>query len=325
MRFRRKTILVGLSVLLVVSWLVFTSGGRSLAAKLGQECLHALLGSFGHSMALHGIVVDQFGKPVPDATVRLFVYSGFLVENSSKEVALKTDARGRFSASGLRGRGLGVSVMKGGYLRIPALGPISSSVSLSYAGGSGDRHADPSNPLVLNLIKVGPVEPMTHVPKKRWKLPLDGTLHPIALDSEDGQGLHQIQFRFFSDRNTLPMDNERNSKMFNWSLELQVPGGGLAWDESDAKFEAPVSGYKEVVRFEYPATTPPGDWKRWRVGRYFVMFADGTYGRIQFSIDGTSDRRPLYMESWLCLTPGSRNLATEYMIINVMESKDPDR
>jgi hypothetical protein len=60
-------------------------------------------------------------------------------------------------------------------------------------------------------------------------------------------------------------------------------------------------------------------------GRYFLKFADDTYGRIHFKIDGASDSRPLYMESWLNLKPGSRNLATDKLIIGEIKSMESDR
>lgn len=166
---------------------------------------------------------------------------------------------------------------------------------------------------------------MIHIGKKRWKLPLDGTPSRIALDSEEGRGTHEIEFRFASDTHSRREPGRSVYDPFDWSFEIRVPGGGLAWDRSDLEFEAPEAGYQESVRYEFPATMPPEEWKRVRQGRYFVKFADGTYGRIQFSIDGGSDRSPLYMESWLSSKPGSRNLATEDMIINVIESEDPER
>src|SRR5690606_16063973 len=112
---------------------------------------------------------------------------------------------------------------------------------------------------------------------------------------------------------------------FDWSFELHVPGGGFIWDETDLEFEAPVSGYEEVVRYEYTATMPRDQWKRVQRGRYFVRFSDNSYGRIQFEIDGASDRMPLRLESWLCLTPDSRNLATENMIISVIGGPESGR
>lgn len=287
------------------------------------ESLIALLNT---SIAVYGKVVDQFGEPVASARVTLSPINRY--EDSYGRKIVVTDENGRFSAEGLYGNSLGISAEKEGYLRIPPMNSRSSTAMLNYArggGGTGDRHAGPSNPIVLELLKVGPVEPTIHVDKKLWKLPLDGTPSRIALDSEEGKGTHEIEVRFSSNWNQLPMDNDINSKLFDWSFEIRVPGGGLAWDRSDMEFEAPATGYEESVRYECSATMPREEWKRVRQGRYFVKFADDTYGRIQFSIDGGSDRSPLYMESWLSMKSGSRNLATEHMIVDVVEGEEPDR
>ena len=295
-------------------------------AEVRQGGVQALLDSYKHAIALYGKVVDQFGEPVPDATIEIFVHSGYYSEKSGTDAVLKTDKEGGFSITGLTGGELGASAMKDGYLRIPALSSFSSSASLSYTGGegTGDRHANPSNPLVLELLKIGPVEPMIHVGKKRWKLPLDGTPQIIALDTEKGQGVHQIQFRLLSETHIRELSGNNAYTAFDWSFEIRIPGGGFVWDGSDAKFEAPQSGYRETIRYEYSAAMPREKWKRLRYGRYFVRFSDGTYGRIQFEIDGGSDRKSLYMESWLSLKPGSRNLATDNMIIEKMEIEEPE-
>ncbi len=295
-------------------------------AEANQESLQALLDSYKTSIALYGKVVDQFGESVPDATVEIFVHSEYFGDRSGTDAVLKTDKEGKFSINGLTGSAIGASAMKEGYLRIPALTSRSSGVNLNYgADGTGNKHANPANPIVLELLKIGPTEPIVHVDKKRWKLPLDGSPQLIALDSNEGQGEHQIDLRFRSNTHIRELPGNNAYTVFDWSFEIRVSGGGLIWDESDAKFEAPASGYKEMVRYEYTATMPPDEWKRVRRGRYFVRFADNTYGRIQFDIDGGSDRRPLYLESWLNLTPGSRNLATENLIINVMDSAESGR
>lgn len=302
-----------------------TTGISHAEAKQGG--LQALLDSYKHSIALYGKVVDQFGEAVPDATVEIYVHSEYFGDKSGTDAVLKTDKEGKFSINGLTGGAIGASAMKEGYLRIPPLGSTSSSASLSYTGGdgTGDRHSVPSNPIVLELLKIGPTEPMVHVDKKLWKLPLDGTPQTIALNSKEGQGVHQIELRLQSSTHIRELPGNNAYTPFDWSFEIRVPGGGLIWDESDTKFEAPASGYKEVVKYEYSATMPREEWKRVRRGRYFVRFADNTFGRIQFEIDGGSDRSPLYMESWLSLKPSSRNLATENMIINVIESVESDR
>lgn len=291
-----------------------------------REGLQGFLDSYKHPIALYGKVVDQFGEPVPGATVEIFVAAKPYEEGTEGgDAVLTTDEEGRFSIVGLTGSSIGASAMKEGYLRIPPLNSFSSSARLSYTGGdgTGDRHTTPSNPIILKLLKIGTIDPMIHIDKKRWKLPLDGTPKMIAIDSEEGKGEHQIEFRLRSSTHIRELPGNDAYTPFDWSLEIRVPGGGFVWDESDARFEAPASGYKEKVLFKYSATMPRKEWKRVQHGRYFVKFADGFYGRIQFEINGGSDRKPLYMESWLSLKAGSRNLATENMIINVMESEEP--
>jgi hypothetical protein len=173
------------------------------------------------------------------------------------------------------------------------------------------------------LLKIGPTEPLVYVDKRRWTLTVDGTPRKIALDSEKGAGSHQIEFRFWSDTAIRDLPGNNAYTLFDWSFEILVPGGGLVWDKSDILFEAPETGYKESIRYEYTATMPREKWERVRYGRYFVKFADGSFGRIQFNIDGGSDRSPLYMESWLNLKPGSRNLATETMTVEVIDKEEP--
>jgi hypothetical protein len=295
------------------------------SAEKQLDARRAILRAYESPIEIYGKAIDQFGHPVAGASIKLIPIDR-PAEASTSEKNLITDGSGRFSAIGLIGSSMGVSASKDGYLEYPPISQITSSVMLGYSDGtksSGHSYTNPETPLVLVLHKIGPVGPMMHVEKKRWKLPLDGTTRIIALNSEKGEGKHLIEFRFKSDWNKLPMDNEINSKQFDWSLEIRIPKGGLAWDRNDANFEAPATGYREAIRYEYKATMPREKWKRMRYGRYFVKFADGTYGRIQFDIDGGSDRSPLSMESWLSLKPGSRNLATENMTIKKMDVEEP--
>ncbi len=284
----------------------------SHAISKKEGLMASFLDAFNTPIELHGKVVDQHGDPVPGASVRLTPVDAPHRDSSGSAVTLISDAEGKFSIKGLHGFSMGVSVSKEGYLHLSPLGGPASSAMVSYAQGAeaGKRHSNPDTPLVLTLHKVGPVEPMVYVDKKRWRLPVDGSPIRIALDSEEGIGSHQIEFRFKSDWNQLPMDNEINLKLFDWTFEAHIPGGGFIWNDSDYHFEAPESGYKETIRYHHPASQPREKWKRSQRGRYFVKFSDGTHARIEFSIDGGSDRRPLYMASWMNLKPGSRNLAS---------------
>jgi hypothetical protein len=227
-------------------------------------------------------------------------------------MTLASDADGKFSVRGKQGFSMGVRASKDGYMTLPPLDGPSSSAMISYGEGgeTGKRYSNPNTPLVLTLHEIGPVDPIFYVERTNRKLPVDGTLRAIALDSEKGQGDHKIEFRFKSDWSKLPKDNEINNKRYDWSLEARIPGGGFLESDSDYKFKAPETGYQETIKIEYSAKLPQEKWLYHVARRYFVKFSDGSYGRIRFSIDASTDSAPLNMTSWLNLKPGSRNLSS---------------
>ena len=275
----------------------------------------AFINAYKTPIEFYGKVVDQHGEPVAGAAIKILPFDN-AYGDSDTSLDLTSDASGRFSVKGLKGLAMGVQATKAGHLTFSDLGygkPTSSRrIEYGLDGTQGARFKDPNKPTLFTLHKIGLVEPMVYVEEKRWHLEVDGTPRKIALDSKDGTGPHQIDFRLRSDWSHLPMDNEINSKRFDWSLEARIPGGGFLKNASDYNFEAPETGYLESIRFGYLANLPQEQWKRLRHGRYFVKFADGTFGRIRFSIDAASDRRPLSLTSWMNLKPGSRNLASPY-------------
>ena len=281
------------------------------------NALAGFLKVFKTPIEFYGKVVDQHGDPVVGAAVMLLPFDN-MGESSRSKMMLRSDEQGGFSVKGLTGLAMGVQVTKDGYMTLPDLGleKRASSRRIEYGldGTGGKRFKNPSRPTLFTLIKIGPLEPMAYTEQKRWGLLVDGTPRKIALDSNDGIGPHQIEFRFMSDWGKLPADNEINSKRYDWSFEARIPGGGFLINASEYNFEAPPDGYQESIKIAYPSTMDPAQWKRSEFGRYFVRFPDGSYGRLRFSIDGASDSNDgaLSMTSWLNLTPGSRNLASKH-------------
>jgi hypothetical protein len=275
----------------------------------------AFINAYKTPIEFYGKVVDQHGAPVAGADIKILPFDNAFGESDTM-LDLTSDASGCFSVKGLKGLAIGVQATKAGYLTFSDLGfdkPTSSRrIEYGMDGTQGARFKNPNKPTLFTLHKIGQVEPMVYVEEKRWHLDVDGIPRKIALDSENGTGAHQIEFKFTSGWNQLPMDNEINSKRFDWCLEASIPGGGFLKNGSDYNFEAPETGYLESIRFGYLATMQQDQWKRLRHGRYFVKFADGTFGRIRFSIDAASDRRPLSLTSWMNLKPGSKNLASNY-------------
>lgn len=273
------------------------------------------INAYKTSIEFYGKVIDQHGAAVSGASIKILpVNNAFGTSDSSSDFEIVSDANGLFSVTNMKALSIGIVVTKEGYLTLGDRGlgqPASSrSIDFGLSDTKGKQFKDPNKPTLFTLHKIGPVEPLVYVDDQLWNLPVDGTPRKIALDSEKGIGSHQIEFRFLSDWNQLPKNNEMYGKRYNWSLVAHIPGGGFIKNGSDYNSEAPEDGYVETIKFEYATSMPQEQWKRSRSERYFVRFADGTHGRIRFSIDGSSDMSPLLMTSWMNLKPGSRNLAS---------------
>jgi len=306
------------------------SEGRTILpshVKIDQKRkVSKFLDAFETPIELHGKVIDQHGAPVSGASITLTPTDSPFGDGSRSKTVIFSDAEGKFSVKGLKGASMGVRAEKEDYMPIPRMGGPASSSTVEYTGDAqtGKIHTNPATPLILKLHKVGPTDPIIYVGKKRWRLPADGTTVKIALDSDKGIGDHQIEFRFWSDWNKLPKNNEMYGKLYNWTFEAQITGGGFIWNDEDFNFEAPEFGYKEMIRYDNPSNLTREQWKRVQSGRYFVKFPDGTHARIEFSIDGSSDLRPLSMASWMNLKPGSRNLASPLKGSHLFQGDDPE-
>ena len=337
---RKKVIFIGILLILIVGIAVYLGVSRSSKPQAKESSDRAdnaiirdmdsskkrptrgignpvkdFIDAYKTPIEFYGKVIDQHGEAVSGALIKILpVNNAFGTSDSSSDFEIASDAKGFFSVTNLKALSIGIEVTKEGYLTLGDRGldkPASSrSIDFGLSDTKGKQFKDPNSPTLFSLHKIGPVEPLVYIDDRRWRLAVDGTPRKIALDSEKGIGSHQIEFRFLSDWNKLPMDNEINSKRYDWSLEAHIPGGGFIKNGSDYNFEAPEDGYVETIKFEYAASMPQEQWKRSRNERYFVKFADGTHGRIRFSIDGSSDMSPLLMTSWMNLKPGSRNLAS---------------
>ncbi len=282
------------------------------AAAAPTDSLKQFFGAFKTSINLYGKVIDQHGDPVVGATVNLTPVDRAFADQSKSRTIVVTDSSGLFSVTDKVGSAIGVRAYKEGYMTYPGLPgqPLSgTTVDYAFQAEGGKRYSNPSTPLILTLLKVGPVDPVFYVKNVTWGLALDGTPRKIALDSEKGKGSHIIEFRLRSDWTTLPNTNERYGMIYDWNFEAKIPGGGFVQVDSDYKFEAPETGYQESIQFGSLASLPKDKWTRSIKRRFFVKFADGSFGRIFLDVDAGSDG-PLNMTSWLNLKPGSRNLSS---------------
>ena len=306
-------------------WMSSPHASTASSVDIHQRAIDSIppwIAAYQKPIEFYGKVVDQHGDAVSGASVTISPFNNSDDESKSR-LDLTSDTDGRFHVVGIKGAKTAVWVRKTGYLTRTDLTPSKPTstrlVESALDDPNGERLKDPGKPVLFTLHKLGPMEPLVYVKKHRCRLPVDGTPKHIALDSEKGQGPHRIEFKFTTEWAKFPKDSDALFGMFDWKLEMRIPGGGFAKSKSDYLFEAPAEGYEESIRIDQPKSSP--NWAKMCGGRYFVKFADGTYGRIRFTIEGYSDTSPLMMTSWLNPQPGSLNLTSDKMDGSLMQGE----
>jgi len=246
----------------------------------------------GQTINAYGRVVDQYGVPIVDADVTGGTVMMAPDGTASREFTTTTDNQGQFNFLGLHGSYFGVGFKKIGYEFNPKL----------YLTWWNGYKPDPANPMVFTMYKLQGAEPMVHTKFGRT-IPCDGT---------------EVQYNLFTGKETtagggLVVTFSRNpiqivrGTPFEWTLTLQVPGGGLAEINDPYPYEAPEGGYKESITI---GTGPnPKTYTDSTTKNYYYKSADGKYGRLFITLQADFQPPPTSFEGSIYLNPsGSRNL-----------------
>ncbi len=240
---------------------------------------------------LYGKVVDQNGQPIAGVQVKgSIVLAVSLVSSENKDVVTVTDASGRFQFVDLHGIGFGVMLQKSGY---------------EFNGKpnwSADSEGAPERPVVSTMWKLQGAEPMVHS-KIHDYIPCDGT--EIHYDLSTGKKVSTgggLVVKFTRD----PVDIQRG-KPFEWTLTLEVAGGGLVEMHDPYPYEAPADGYEETVTI---TTGPePKTYTDSTNKNYYYKSADGKYGRLNIELQADFQPPPTSFDASIYFNPsGSRNL-----------------
>ena len=245
----------------------------------------------------YGKVVDQNGFPLIGTEVRC----SWPFMTSMDNLALTTSAPdGRFEVTGRHSMSMTFSVSAPpGYRKTETsrqdflFAELSERLRAAYLKRDGSmtvRHKpDKSNPVIFMLRKIESADSLYHSEQGGDNLPRDGSPRYYSFSTNSGKALerptdHCVEFRLISEKDPkIPNDG----KLFNWCLSIRVPGGGIQLlqtienaDSGDYdELLAPVSGYQEEIRFDFPKSLPVGDWKGSINREFFFYFPDKTYGR----------------------------------------------
>ena len=246
------------------------------------------------ALDFYGKVVDQEGSPVAGVKIKAGVGLVINFERSGgKDYYTETDAHGRFSFIGIHGSGVGFTLTKEGYFYNQRL-PVTSRPK--------DYVPDPDNPVIFPIWKLKGAEPMVHV-EAHCGLAVDGS--PMSFDLLTGKKTNGGDLVIRLVRNPVNIDR---SKPFDWTLTLQINGGGLISVGTIYTNEAPVEGYKSSVTVSMSASEK--NWSPSLVQTYFFKARNGqVYGRITANLMANYQPAPTHFEFEVYANPsGSRNL-----------------
>jgi len=274
-----------------------TRADTKVPASAQQQRFIAL---FMTPISFYGKVIDQYGKAVPQADVKLAANDKPFGGNPSVYTR-KTDESGLFSISGIVGITLAVEVSKSGYRAIPETdNTITSSALFQYGIASDNAPSVPTqaNPAIFTLYKYGQLEPLVKLGKRNFRIARDGSPLTISLDST-----HQVVLRCWN----TDLSRPAGQRQYDWKLEISVPNGGLISRKDDFAVEAPKDGYQPSDTIKMPASLPAEQWSDSIQRSYFIHFNDNIFARATLDMEAGGDHFVIW-ESFLNPKFGSRNL-----------------
>lgn len=259
-------------------------------------------------------VIDQYGNPVPDVSVRVGAVTSMVITTGSRTDFYTTNSGGRFK---MRASSSGIELIeKNGYEFSSDKGFGSIDVAGNYTRNEAKESPNSySNPYNILAWKREPPEPL--IGKQRAKginLTSNDDFYPIYFTNE-GVTQHAIKYK----RNATPIKapllvrykeseevvlNRQSKEMHPWELTLEVPGGGLLETDDIVRNLAPEKGYKQQWTIS-SSDLPEID--RQFTRRFYIKAYDGqVYG--QFVVTFVPHFRDLNFEPYWFNYNASRNL-----------------
>jgi hypothetical protein len=218
----------------------------------------------------YGRVIDESNNVVSGAQIDFSCND--LSKAGTTDYHTTSDGNGFFSLQNVTGKLLVIAISKDGYYTSK-----SDNNSFEY----GDSHVTAygkENPIVFHLRKKYIGADLIHADYPGFahiaQLKHDGT--PVELDLFQGNqvanGAGQLKLEFWRDL------SDRNAKVFDWKLQISVPGGGLVETDEEFPFDAPDNGYQASLIMDM--STNAANWQGNLKTKYYFQLPDGKYGRF---------------------------------------------
>ncbi len=268
--------------------------------------------SLNSKFEFYGLVIDQDGKPIPDAEVQINTRAykrsvGLKLDYTRddfirKEEVVFTDATGRFKFDDGYGSGLTIKeISKAGY--VSARG----KKNIIFLSTSGGKHKpDSSNPVVYTMWKKAGAEPLI---KEEFSFKFSRGDPPQGVSLREGRWIKtntKDADLIISASMGDPNPNQRYR--FDWEMAITVVNGGLIETNDVFPFEAPEAEYKESFSFSKELTS--SGWASSMSDKIFYVKARGgsVYASIRLDFNVHRSGRFFSTMEVLVNPNGSRNL-----------------
>ncbi len=256
---------------------------------------------------LIGQVLDQDGKPIPEATIIIRRHLSPLSEKGDKSTTA-SDASGRFSYYGVHGFFLFISANKEGYYPVhedlPERGLSRSERSFGQFDGG---FPNPKHPEVFHLFR--PPTPETLIPQRSrdYLIARDGSPIVARLNPSDFGPQPEIELRCWT---SVPKGQE--SRRYEWHAEIRPRNGTLVRRKDPFDLIAPTDGYTPVIEIKMPVHIDQDVNPQWSSDvevDAFYHFEGDFYARAKVRFIAGGGHFVVF-ESQLNPKTGSRNLST---------------
>ncbi len=233
--------------------------------------------------------VVEYTTEEPISGVEIVITWTDLSPTGGSRRMLYSDAQGRFSLTGITGKGLVVQELeKDGYIR----SNIGSNFGFEYSAFFEETYhqPDPDNPVIFRMKKKGDAEPLVY---RQAEITV-GVNHVGAVQI-DPQTVLQVE---------LIANGEIREK--NWVAKVNVLGGGVQVSTEEFPFTAPEDGYQSSLTLDLKTPKPDNWTQMYQGGQFYVKTANGQYGRIELKT--VSGKTFMRYSLFLNPTPSNRNL-----------------
>lgn len=260
-------------------------------SKADQEALNILRSIYTAPIDVYGHVVDENGRSVAGAKIEYSLNDKYFKSGTKGKTHSGPDGRFRIQGSG---GSVWLRVQHEGYFWIPGKseGSIPSGTPTSLA-----------EPAVFVLRTKGKPAQLTRNEVRRKQIPVDGSSVGLNLKQPKlvlAEGA-PIEVRVW-------VTDETPGKFakYRWRAELRILGGGWLDRPDHLSFEAPLSGYQEVLEV---SMMEDNDLWRSAIGEreLFFRLSNGTYGRAILHLGTTPKWALISFQSWWNES-GERNL-----------------